>query len=426
MSGLNQTRAQESKGDAGELFAANPVRNLYGDVEAMNVIDQMESLPAVLGTLLIARAAEEDGASINWVSDQTCIASHPQRQVMIWSHRGVDSPVGNAIESDKLLTKMLMEANGVSTPKGDLASSPEEAVKIFRDLARPVVTKPRFGAKGKGISVGLSTEDEVKAGFLIADNYGVGTLVEEAIEGEELRCIGTSDECLSVVGRIRPNVLGDGESSIAELINRKNEDRRRNPHLRNRLIPNDDVMRRVLASQGLDETSIPSVGEVIHVRDVGSFSQGGESYECSSDVDETLKACARNAIDSIPGLLWGGVDLLVSNDTGRPYVLEINADAGLGGHAYPVFGMPKSVARRNWELRKSQGSVPDEPPVPAEFRRFEPPSKREALGQHVPRSSKTRSVPSRLHHAIHGYLRDKGEKLERLGGYWCRESRSRR
>ncbi|WP_258933336.1 ATP-grasp domain-containing protein [Nesterenkonia pannonica] len=115
---------------------------------------------------------------------------------------------GGLIVKDKYLTKRLLESAGVSTPRGDIASSSDEALRIQSKLAAPVVIKPRFGGQGKNVTVNASTADEIVQGYEDANTDGRGVLVEEYIDGIEFRLIVTPEKCFGAVRRLLPRVAG--------------------------------------------------------------------------------------------------------------------------------------------------------------------------------------------------------------------------
>lgn len=325
---------------------------VYPDQDSLYIRQQQTETGKNVAPLLISQAAEKEGATTEWIDSRIAVIHYGDRRVLLQGHRGGESAVGKALIGDKYLSKRLLLEAGVSTPRGDLARTPEEALAKQKEYCAPVVVKPRFGLKGRGVSVNLTSREEITEAFRRADSVKGGVVVEEYIEGaDEFRCLTTPDECVSVVRRILPNVTGDGSSTIRELIDLKNEQRKYNPSTFGRPITTDEVTEAYLKRNGLSYDYVPSAGQNLTVRDVGGLSSGGEPYEYSRLVSDEVKDTAAHAARAIPGLSWGGADIILSRETGKPYVIEINSDADISGAAFPFYGKPANVAGHIWSMR---------------------------------------------------------------------------
>lgn len=324
---------------------------VYRDAETLGILEEYAS-GRNLGALLNARAAKQAGADVKWVSLSTAVAEFPDRRLLLNGYKCDESDLGARIVQDKYLLKELLHRAGVASPKGSLVTSAEHAVQLAGKLEGPVVVKPRSGNKGKGITVNIHDRQEIIDAFYRAKEIGGGVLVEQHIPVEsEYRCLATPSECVSVVKRILPNVTGDGKSTILELIDNTNESRKYNPALLNRYIPVDEVTEGYLRKHGFGLETVLEPGRNVTVRDVGGLSSGGEPHEYSEIVAEEVKVAAYEAVRAIPGLTWGGVDVVTSKDDRHPYIIEINSDADIGGATYPLSGPPKDVAGRMLQER---------------------------------------------------------------------------
>lgn len=321
-----------------------------------------------LGALLCAAAAVKSGASVDWVTPGTAIATHDQGSYLVNGYKCDESDFGARVVQDKYILKRLLQDREVPTPDGDIAQDEDQAVAVFHQLDGPVVVKPRSGHKGEGISVDLRSPDEVRDAFRRASKVAGGVLVEEYIKpATEYRCLATHQECVSVVNRILPNVSGDGISTLRELIVRKNEARKLNPALFKRYIPIDAVTEAYLARNGFTLDSVLERSQNVTVRNVGGLSSGGEPHEYFDSVDDEVKAVSHAAVGAVPGLSWGGVDLITAEADGRPFIIEINSDADISGAMYPLHGEPKDIAGVMRDLRLGSLDSNDraEPEIPA-------------------------------------------------------------
>ncbi len=78
------------------------------------------------------------------------------------------SAIAEAIAQDKQLTKKLLAAAGVPVPQGFEVTSPEEAWKAAREIGLPVVVKPKNGNQGKGVTVNITTHEQLMAAYAAA------------------------------------------------------------------------------------------------------------------------------------------------------------------------------------------------------------------------------------------------------------------
>lgn len=335
-----------------DVVAQEP--NTFEDDESQSLIREQEVDGRSIGTLVLARAAQQDGAEVRWYSTRTALFKKGSRRALVQAHMCTDTTVSAGIVKDKLLTKELLQEAGVATPSGALAKSAHDAVTIQERLGVPVVVKPRFGRGGRGITVDLSDSDEIFAAFRRAAAVdGRGVLVEELIDGLEFRVLATPERSVGAVRRLLPHVTGNGNSSIRELIESKNALRRRNPNNYRLMIPMDEITESFLKRHHLTLDDVLPDGQSVIVRNVGGVSGGGDAQECLDDIDDTIRDLATESIAAIPGMAWGGADILLSRRTGKPYILELNTSAAISNSTYPVYGTPKDVGKVAWnELLK--------------------------------------------------------------------------
>lgn len=309
-----------------------------------------------LGAVLVAEAASRSGATVSWHGRGTAIATFADRQILISSYKSVESDLGSRIVHDKLWAKRFLRAAGVATPRWRTAATEDDAVRVAAELARPVVVKPRKGNSGQGITVNLTDPDRIRAAHRWARETGP-VLVEVCLTiTEEYRVIATADRCISVVKRVLPRVTGDGSSTVEDLIVALNRHRETIPSTIARPIPIDDLTRSFLTGQGFTLDTVLDEGTTITVRDVGGLSSGGEPHDVTATVEPSVKEIAAAAIAAIPGLGWGGVDV-VRTASGDTFVIEINSDADISGATYPWSGEATDVAAEMIELRLA-GSAP--------------------------------------------------------------------
>lgn len=305
----------------------------------------------LLGPWLISRAAQADGAKIEWLSRAMFIASINGLEILFWDTRSNELSVGAKIATNKGHTHRFMRRAGVAAPKYKVVTSVERAQAFWKNLKKPIVVKPLKGTRGHGITLGANTEEEVEQAFFKA-NTSAGVLIEEQVYGEEFRFLVVGDKTVAVLGKRSAHVIGDGLKTIMQLIDEKNAIRSLNPRLMTSLVTVDEVVERNLSRQKLSLDSVPENGAYVTLKTEANISQGADTYDATDFVSEKSKSIAVAAVRAIPGLDIAGVDIMLSepsSNNGDVNVIEVNTCPGIGGHHFPMEGMPRDVALAVWE-----------------------------------------------------------------------------
>lgn len=253
------------------------------------------------------------------------------------------------IGTDKNLTKKYMKEAAVPVPEGFgfTSDTPVENVieSIFKEQG-PFVLKPTFGSLGKGVTTNIQSEDYFRESL----EYNKSTfdytdfIIEQHIEGDDIRVYVVGDEVVAATKRTSANVTGDGDSTIEELINIKNEDRKQNPHTVTRKISIDDRMKNYLEKQNLTLSDVPQKDEIVYLKGESNISAGGDSVDVTESIRQDVKNVAVKAVNAIPELHHAGVDMIVSDD--GAVVLEINSTGSTALHTFPLYGDGQNVAEK--------------------------------------------------------------------------------
>src|SRR3712207_6026103 len=99
------------------------------------------------------------------------------------------SAIGVEVAGDKDLTKERLAKASIPVPEGEIVRTEEEAVAALDRVGGAVVVKPLDGRQGKGVSLDLSSPEEVAAAFRIAREFSRDVLVEEMFEGRNYRVL---------------------------------------------------------------------------------------------------------------------------------------------------------------------------------------------------------------------------------------------
>ncbi|HWS87328.1 MAG TPA: cyanophycin synthetase [Pyrinomonadaceae bacterium] len=274
------------------------------------------------------------------------------------------SAVAVELASDKDLTKLVLEQAAVPVPRGLVVSTEEGALEAFRSLGPPVVVKPLDGRQGYGVSLDLSTDEEVREAFRIARDFSSSVLVEELLVGRNYRVLVVGGELVAASERLPCHVLGDGARSLAELIEVANQDPLRGDGHEKPLtkIVVDEIVLAHLRKHGRTLKDVPAAGETVTLRDGINLSTGGVARDVTDEVHPTVRDLCVRAARAV-GLDICGVDLVVpdiSEEFKSGGVIELNASPGLRMHHHPSEGRPRDAGRKIVEtlFPRGDGRIP--------------------------------------------------------------------
>ncbi len=257
--------------------------------------------------------------------------------------------IAETIAQDKELTKKLLDAAGVPVPHGRTVTDPDDAWAAAQEIGLPVVVKPKDGNQGKGVTVNITTKEQITAGFHAASEFRDYIMVERYLPGHDYRLLVIGDKLVAAARREPPNVTGDGVHTVRQLVDIVNQDPRRgNGHSTSLTkIRFDDIALASLSTQGMDADSVPPKGKRVILRNNANLSTGGTATDVTDDVHPEVAARAIAAAHMV-GLDICGVDL-VCDSVLKPIedqnggVVEVNAAPGLRMHLAPSFGKPRPI-----------------------------------------------------------------------------------
>lgn len=253
---------------------------------------------------------------------------------------------------NKDIAKQWMSKARVPVPDGERFNSfiPDENIikYVLGKLDFPVVLKPAAGSLGNGVFVNIKNEKMLRELLVhVRKELGYGdVIVEEHVTGEDHRLFVLGDSVLSVVKRVPANVIGDGQHTVKELIDRKNCLRESNPFLASGLIKIDREVLDCIAGSGYNLDSIPEKDTALFLRRISNLSAGGDPIDVTDNISKEIKNLAVRAVKAIPHLHSAGVDILIDkNEDGEEtgMVIELNSMAHIGFHLFPIKGKARDI-----------------------------------------------------------------------------------
>ena len=303
-------------------------------------------------TAALVHAAERRGIPWLRLNDQSLVQlGHGKYQQRIQATVTGHTPhIAVELASDKEETNKILAGLGLPVPQQELVQSETQAVRAARRIGFPVVTKPYNGNHGRGISIRLTTEEEVAHGFNVAREHSRSVVVESFLEGDDHRLLVVNGELVAATRRTPGHVVGDGEHSVAQLIDIVNQDPRRGVGHEKVLtrLELDAQAHKMLERAGLTAESLPEKGRTVYLRSTANLSTGGTATDVTDVIHPDNREMAERAVRAI-GLDVGGVDFLSKNIT-ESYraigggICEVNAAPGFRMHVAPSEGTARAVA----------------------------------------------------------------------------------
>jgi len=363
---------------------------LFAGVEAVNIVNALlagkphdleaavEALKEIrddyfLGpsTAAIVREAELRGITVIRLDDYNLVqlgeGKYQKRiQAAITSNTSL---IGAETAGNKRLTKKMLEDAGIPVPRGTVIRKQKSALEDARWLGYPVVVKPHDGHHGKGVTTGITSDEELVAAFKRAKKISDRVIVEQYFTGNDYRLLVVDGKFVAAARRVPAAVNGDGRHSVAELIEIENQNPDRGfghekPMTRLRV---SSVTEHLLAKSGYTMDTVLEDGEFLQLELTANLSTGGSAEDVTDRVHPANRFMVER-IARIVGLDIVGVDVMADTlrmpiQQGGGAVLEVNAAPGLRMHLAPAKGRKRDVAKPIVEMLFPQGAPHDIPIV---------------------------------------------------------------
>lgn len=324
--------------------------DLEKDLQAMREQRQRERLGPSTASII----EEASSRNIPWIrlnKNSLCQLGYGANQKRIMATRtGCTSSIGVELACDKVDTKHLLKQAQVPVPQGETVRSLEQLKETIKYIGFPVAVKPINGNHGRGITTGITTWKKAQKAFAEATRISSAVIVEKHIEGNDYRLLVVNHELVAAAKRSPACVIGDGTSTIQQLIDAVNKDERRGYGHEKVLtaIAVDKMTKDILSAEGYSLQTILPEGKLLKLKDTANLSTGGTATDVTDIVHPDNEFMAKR-ISKIIGLDICGIDI-VTSDISQPLhetggaVLEVNAAPGFRMHLAPTEGLPRNVA----------------------------------------------------------------------------------
>ncbi|MGL6282922.1 MAG: cyanophycin synthetase, partial [Microcoleaceae cyanobacterium] len=266
--------------------------------------------------------------------------------------------------------KKILRDAGVPVPRGTVIRYYDELADSIEEVGGyPLAIKPLDGNHGRGITLDITEWETAEKAYDFASNASKtkSVIIERFYQGSDFRVLVIKGKVIAAAERVPAHVVGNGKSTVQELIDETNRDSRRGDGHDNVLtrIVVDDAVLSLLGEKGHTLDTVPKLGEKCFLRSTANLSTGGSAIDRTDEIHpENLWLFSR--IAKIIGLDIAGIDV-VTPDISKPLrevdgvVVEVNAAPGLRMHFAPSEGLPRNVAGAILDMlfpNSSNGRVP--------------------------------------------------------------------
>jgi cyanophycin synthetase len=315
----------------------HPETVLVGKKRQSELITQLEKW-RLQGTnpLRFLEAANEAGIPYHLISNVCCQYGWGWRQA--WGNSSIfdsTSCMAVSLARNKQTCAHVLRQAGLPVPDHGVATSLDQAKKIAHILGYPVVIKPVNLDGGIGVAAGLQSEEQLEQAWGQTIKHSQTILVEKHQYGDDYRLIVFDDQLIWAVKRQPAGVTGNGQLSIAQLVDKSNQDPRRGYHAAATLRPLqlDDEAMNLLAEQRCTTNTVLPDGRFVHLRRAANVSSGGTPLVVTDRVHPDNRQLVERAVKLLR-LDLAGVDLIIPDievswrDSGG-VIIEVNAQPQL-------------------------------------------------------------------------------------------------
>ena len=251
---------------------------------------------------------------------------------------------------NKEVCRDLLKSMSVPVADGAAINSLEELQKLIDSLGFPLVIKPVNGNKGRGVTTDITTTEQAEEAFRFASTISERIIVEKSIPGFDYRLLVIDGKLAAAARRTPAHVVGDGKSTVQQLIDDVNGDPKRGDGHKNVLtkIQAGPATSFILSQKNYQLNTVLKNNELLYLDCAANLSKGGTAEDVTDNVHPDVAKTAER-VSKITGLDICGIDLMAQTlskplaETGG-VVLEVNAAPGFRMHLAPSKGEARNVA----------------------------------------------------------------------------------
>ncbi len=342
--------AAESSVAICEALISGKEYDLEADIQKMRELRESVRLGPSTGSII----EEAEARGIPWIrlnKYSLCQLGYGANQKRIQATvTSETSSIGVELACDKEDTNYLLQQAEVEVPRGEIIRRESSLEETCKYVGFPLVIKPVDGNHGRGITVNIKNFKDAVVAFAAAREISRAVIVEKFVVGEDYRLLVINNKLVAAAKRTPAHVIGDGKSTIQELVDKVNSDPRRGYGHENVLtqITINELTKTIIAAKGYNLDSVIAEGEMLVLKDTANLSTGGTSEDVT-DIVHPANVSMAERISKIIDLDICGIDIMTT-DISQPLgetggaVLEVNAGPGFRMHLAPSKGLARNVA----------------------------------------------------------------------------------
>lgn len=244
-----------------------------------------------------------------------------------------------------LATRKYLRASGVATVPGKVfhASQMHAAQSHWEKLGGAVTIRPASSGAKSGVTVGVTSAEGFQAAWEYAAEASkpLRTLsqqiqIEAYDPGLLVRLYVVGESAVAAVVRVPLYVVGDGRSTVQELLDQERRRHEECKYLASRFPTVDEDS---LAGLGITLATVPTVGHIQFLV-TSPANPGGVTVDVLNQLAPDLVELATDAMWAFPGLTAAGVDIVTPNLDGAEGAAVANVDPAVGfdEFLYPTYG----------------------------------------------------------------------------------------
>ncbi len=286
----------------------------------------------LLGFRAFIKKAIKSGVTVHKYNKHSNLFRLAYKNKVVYSNNGfipLNAQLGE-FTINKEITKIILHENNIPVPYGFCIKTQKEAVDLFtkKIIPTPLIIKPMDGSQARGVTWNITTQSQLikaiqhlraeqkKYISLKSKNF----LIERMLLGDEYRILVLKNKVISCVKKLPATIVGDGISSVNQLIKKQNT--KRLPEFPIKL---DVVVKDKLKEYNYTIDSIPKKSEKVILRNDMMIGNGGRTIDCTHIINKQIQKQCIQAV-KLFGLEYAGIDL-ISQDITKNHnfgILEIN------------------------------------------------------------------------------------------------------
>ena len=255
---------------------------------------------------------------------------------------------------DKAVLKKKFRQLGFPIPRGGAVFTKKGAIALFKNLEAPVIVKPRTGSGSRHTVLHITNEEELLRAFAIATQVSPAAMIEEELIGEVYRATVVDGRLAATLRRDPPYVVGDGVSTIQELVNEANKHPARSGPYFSKIKINDSAMSELRWHRHTLKDILPK-GKRVAFHQKINWSVGGTTADVTDEVHPDNVALFENVAAALKAPIVG-IDFIIGDITRswkeqeRCGIIECNSMPFFDNHHLPFEGKPRNVAGAIWDM----------------------------------------------------------------------------